>query len=539
VGDGLWSPSVAGDTVAVEVYLPAGLTPNDVTFGIPRLSHMMAAPGQPGEFGKALEDIGGSEACHIDVRCQTVPDSMVNSVAKLIITDQTGQAGFCTGTLLADSDPATQTPYLLTADHCGVGNAQVAANIELYWFFERATCGGANPDTVTRTLGGGAPLSASPQFLGNDHALLRLNQPPPPGVVFSGWSVERTPLNTPMVGVHHPNGDLKKISNGTVINYASVAPGGPGAAPGAFGSISDGVGPYLEIQWQNGVTQGGSSGSGIWRGDSGAAPGGPYLVGALLGGGSTCNEPQITDVYGSFDLTYKATRFWLTGSADYSTIWQDTSRSGQGVQLLQNGNVIQGAWYTYDANGQPMWLTFVANLANGAASAPLLRFTGPALGAPWTNPSAVEAGQANLSFTSPTSVSFNYTVDGVTDTLTLTPFTSLSAGGFTGVWWDPATPGQGVQLIQGGTQLSGAWYLYDGTGTGRWFTFVVDTTSAPLVANLLSFTGPPLGQPWDPGQVQFSNGGQVTLTPATAASIRMDYSIGPVQGTLNLVPFNP
>jgi len=55
----------------------------------------------------------------------------------------------------------------------------------------------------------------------------------------------------------------------------------------------------------------------------------------------------------------------------------------------------------------------------------------------------------------------------------------------------------------------------------------------------LSFTGPPLGQPWNPDQVQFSVGEQVSITSNSSTSLAMSYNIGGVQGTPNLVPFNP
>lgn len=219
VGDGIWSPSVSGDTLAVEVFLPDALSPTQLSVPLTRLSHMAADPAQPSSFYKDLNDIGGSEACQIDAQCRTLPESARNSVAKMVITDQAGQAGFCTGTLLADNDPNTQIPYFLTAHHCGVGEAQVAANIEFYWGFERAACNGPNPDNVTRTAGGGTPLSSAQRELGNDHALLRLNQNPPAGSTLSGWTATRAAVNSGVTGIHHPNGDIKKVSAGTVGGY--------------------------------------------------------------------------------------------------------------------------------------------------------------------------------------------------------------------------------------------------------------------------------------------------------------------------------
>ena len=542
VGDGIWSPTVSGDTLAVEVFLPGTLSPAMLDIPVTRLSHMAADPSRTSGFYKDLNDINGAQPCHIDVQCRTVPEAARNSVAKMVITGQNGQAGFCTGTLLADNDPNTQIAYFLTGHHCGVGDPAVAANIAFFWGFEKSACDGPNPDGVIQTGGGGTPLSSAPLNLGNDHALLRLNQNPPDGSTLSGWSAARTPLNTAVVGIHHPNGDLKKVSRGNVVGYASTA-ANPND-PVNYVTVTDGVGPYLNVQWQDGVTEGGSSGSALWLEGSENQPNGPYVVGSLLGGGSSCNAPQTTDQYGSFDLTYKATRFWLDGSRDHTTVWFDPSRNGQGIQLLQNGNNLWGAWYVYDSNGQPIWRVFQTTVANNTATAPLLRFSGGSPpGAPtWTDPTPQEAGQATVNFSpdSPTAVTFNYTLDGVPGTLNLVPFRGLAAGGYTGVWFDPTTNGQGVQLVQTGLTLWGTWYNYDASGVGRWYVFTGDFNDfGAVTTNLLSFTGPALGQPWDANQVQNTPAGQITLTPnAATRRITMQYTIGNAQGTITLQPFN-
>ena len=541
VGDGIWSPTVSGDTLAVEVFLPTALRPAMVSIPVTRLSHMAADPSKASDFHKDLNDIGGAQPCHIDVQCRTVPEAARNSVAKMVITDAAGGAGFCTGTLLADNDPNTQVPYFLTAHHCGVGDPAVAANIAFFWGFETAACNGPAPGNVIQTGGGGTPLSSSPSSLGNDHALLRLNQNPPNGSTLSGWVANRPAPNNAVVGIHHPNGDLKKVSQGSVIGYASITPG----PNGTYSSYTDGVGPYLNVQWQEGITEGGSSGSAIWLGNSENQPNGPYVVGAQLGGGSACNDPQADDQYGSFDLTYKATRLWLDGSSDHTTVWYDPSRNGQGIQLLQNGNSLWGAWYVYNGNGQPIWRVFQTTIDNNTATAPLLRFSGgSAPGSPtWTNPTPEEAGQATVTFspTSPTEVTFSYNLDGATDTLNLVPFRGLAAGGYTGVWFDPTTNGQGVQLVQTSSTVWGVWYNYDVAGVGRWYVFTgeIDNTFR-VTTNLLSFTGPALGQPWNANQVQNTPAGQVSLitNPANPSRITMQYTIGNAQGSITLQPFN-
>jgi len=547
-GPDYWSPTVGGDTTAVEIFLPPGQESGDLALKLSRVSHLVTDPARPTRWRKDHDNIVGRAAsCHVDVQCRDVPAAIADSVAMMAWTTPDGFTAYCSGTLLADTDPDTQIPYFLTNHHCGVSDPESVANTEFFWFLQSSVCGGTEPqDRVESTSGGAVLLSSASQYEGNDHAFLRLRQMPPEGVRFSGWSIDppsQLPQlvgNATVMGVHHPMGDLKKVSIGTFIGYSAVFPDpNPNNYDYEFEGV--GVGSYLTVLWQDGLIEGGSSGSGLWLMDN---PQGPLLVGSLLGGPreNICSLENPFAHYGRFDLTYKAARFWLVGSADYSTIWQDPAKSGQGVQLLQNGDRIHGAWYTYDCSGEPTWFTFVGDIANNSASAPLLRFSGPDDTCPSTT------GEILLVFNSPTSVTFNYTVGGITGSLALEPFASLSAAGYTGVWWDPATSGQGAQLVEdgnekglGGTRLSGALYLYDESGRAQWLTFA-DTLppgDAPLTTALLRFTGPGLAETWDNARVQPTIAGQLTLTRLSSTSLRLEYTADGQQGVYNLEPFNP
>ena len=55
--------------------------------------------------------------------------------------------------------------------------------------------------------------------------------------------------------------------------------------------------------WQQGITEGGSSGSAIFvRAESGRR----YVVGNLMGGSSSCQNPTGTDAYGRLDRSFAA-----------------------------------------------------------------------------------------------------------------------------------------------------------------------------------------------------------------------------------------
>ena len=69
---------------------------------------------------------------------------------------------------------------------------------------------------------------------------------------------------------------------------------------GRGSSTSTGTADHFSMSWQSGITEGGSSGSGIFLNDT------QQLVGTLHGGSSSCDTPAGPDFYGRFDIPYQA-----------------------------------------------------------------------------------------------------------------------------------------------------------------------------------------------------------------------------------------
>lgn len=67
---------------------------------------------------------------------------------------------------------------------------------------------------------------------------------------------------------------------------------------------------FQSVRWDAGITEPGSSGSGLLVGTAAD----PKLVGTLTGGASSCANPQGTDVYGRFASYFSAFEFYLTGA---------------------------------------------------------------------------------------------------------------------------------------------------------------------------------------------------------------------------------
>lgn len=138
-----------------------------------------------------------------------------------------------------------------------------------------------------------------------DSTLLRLNQAPPNGISMSGWQASVPGSGSSLFGVHHPGGDWKKISFGNRDVIADCSEDGE-----FYFCAPNSNGHFFAVGWSDGVTEAGSSGSGIFT------SGDRYLVGNLSSGGSDCNNPNELDFYASFADAYSAGNLgqWLMDS---------------------------------------------------------------------------------------------------------------------------------------------------------------------------------------------------------------------------------
>ncbi len=307
--DVYWSPVLEGDTGTIEFALPINADPGAALVDLPAISHLLASGGGIRGF---LSNIGRAAACEVDIACldatlQQALATATNAVARMLVTID-GDTYLCTGTLLNDAQ-SSFTPYFLTANHCleGTGDpalgrgiaAAAAGTINTYWFFQAATCGSlATPAYVL--LAGGAKLLA--RSVDADWALVRLNLAPPSGATFAAWNADAPiAMGTPIDGIHHPSGDLKKFSAGSVAGYL------------AYGDGSS----FIQTVWTTGVTEPGSSGSGLFTRN---AAGGHYeLRGTLSGGESSCTLTQGIDEYARFDVAFPLIGDYIAAAAPSAT----------------------------------------------------------------------------------------------------------------------------------------------------------------------------------------------------------------------------
>lgn len=236
----------------------------------------------------------GLDHCQVNINCSEGQNWQAEkeAVARIYVKTPTG-AGWCSGALVNNTEN-NLTPLFLTADHCldGVFDAESNSNLSqwvFYWHYEHPTCSNSSTEPpIYSTVGATVKANNST----TDFALLELTQDPRNLPNFTpyylGWDRSGN-AGTGGVGIHHPRGDVKKISIDyrSLTNYASV------------------------IEWQNkppsqpnthwksvidvGTQERGSSGSPILNYDR-------KIIGQLHGGMKGC--APITKFYGKFDVSW-------------------------------------------------------------------------------------------------------------------------------------------------------------------------------------------------------------------------------------------
>lgn len=342
-----WSPVLEGEAATVEVFvadagIPAGAAAGEVaSLAIGAVSHLFVNPRAADAEALAK----AAEFCEVDLVCRSATDpalaSVGRAVAKMVITRSDGSY-LCTGTLLNSSNGPV-APYFYTAAHC-VSTQEEAATIATHWFYDRTGCGtGGTSASFTQVAGGATLLYANPA---SDAALLRLNQNPPAAAFYAGWDASTVAVGTALTGVHHPDGDLKKVSLATARGFGIPEPGYASHLIAGWNAIA------------TGVVEPGSSGSGIFT--AVGQPATQYLLrGGLFGGPSSCTAPAdaLYDFYSRFDQAYTCIAQHLSPVAGCTYGVSTASQSVGAGTATGSLTVSAGAACAWGAMSQASWIT--------------------------------------------------------------------------------------------------------------------------------------------------------------------------------------
>lgn len=314
---------VYGNDVILEYYQPKEVT-TDAIISIEFIVHgyRYIDLGQKG--------LGDAASCMVNINCEEGQNWQDEKTAVAMILVNGNR--YCTGSLINTTD-LSQVPYFLTADHCLGGwanedikyDADTLPNIDhysFYWNYEAPGCVNTTvepPHNVTN----GATIVANNSY--SDFALLRLAEDPQYlsnyTPYYLGWD-HSGDSGDPGVCIHHPRGDVKKIST---VDGLPISSGWNGTNYNSHWSVG-----WKSTLNGHGMTQGGSSGSPLLN----AAH---RVIGQLHGSNcQDCTNLNGRSNYGKFDVSW-------TGNSNNSiqrrlNCWLDSLNTG--VQTMEALRII-------------------------------------------------------------------------------------------------------------------------------------------------------------------------------------------------------
>ena len=303
---------VKGDKLRVEYYEPKNVKgQGKLNISAVIHSYRMGHTYQKGYYSDFQKSLNSSGDCNHDVDCpigadfEAERDLLKKAVGFLYMPDpDNNQAFICTGSLI-NNTAQDKTPYFLTAEHCS-GTDPALYTMRFNWISPSPVCAAITNSTDATdnfTMSGSTLIAKN---AGSDFMLVEINNSIPSNwdVTYAGW--DRTDTDpTFEVSIHHPDGDIMKISRDDTGATKTTS---SGADVWLIGGLGGGTG----FGWELGVTEGGSSGGPLFDQNG-------RIIGQLFGGSAACSgtiDNNAFDVYGRFATS------WDTGSSA-STRLQD------------------------------------------------------------------------------------------------------------------------------------------------------------------------------------------------------------------------
>jgi hypothetical protein len=252
---------------------------------------------------KGIDGYGSSGSCHFNVNCSVGNDwkDQSRSVAMILLDNN---SRICSGSLINNARN-DGTPYFLTANHCW----DASQPTWLFMFkYESSDCNNQDGPT-TNTISGSTLIARNSA---SDFCLVQLSSAPPSSYnpYYSGWNRQDVAA-TSGAGIHHPSGDIKKIS---FSNSQFESNSWSGIPSNSHWKVN-----WSEVDGKTAVTEPGSSGSPIFNQNK-------QIVGQLHGGPSFCgaSSSNLYDLYGKFSMSWD----YGTTSSTRLKDWLDPDNSG-------------------------------------------------------------------------------------------------------------------------------------------------------------------------------------------------------------------
>ena len=236
--------------------------------------------------------------CEVNINCEE-GIAWQNEKKSICYTIQRigSDAYICTGSLLNNTAEDLK-PFILTAVHCAYDPKYTVraseTDMEQWAFYfnrEREGCSNSSMGKVSKTMIGCKLLVSTGLTGGSDGLLLLLKDTIPANydVFYNGWDYSG---NDGLSGVciHHPEGDLKKISTYDEPTKSFPWPNQPNFDKNAHINVI-----FKATPNGYGVTEPGSSGSPLYNENK-------LVIGTLSGGSSSCTLQKGMNLYGKFSF---------------------------------------------------------------------------------------------------------------------------------------------------------------------------------------------------------------------------------------------
>lgn len=358
--------NIVGNDITIEYVAPKnksidGIVSYDNTTPIINIGEYGYVYRDEGGFERGVRaEFGSSESCEVNVNCSVGADWRIQQrgVARIYVREGFS-TGYCTGTLINNTSN-DGTPYFLTADHCGP-NA-TASNFNQWKFrFNYEAPGCSNPSSESSInytdFTGCTKVAEGANNGGSDFYLLQLknfttSNAIAVNAIYNGWDRSTTAPTGGGAGIHHPSGDIKKISFFTSTPSTATYNGGS--------SMTGASNAHWKISWVNsgdktGVTEGGSSGSPIFNSAG-------RVFGTLSGGSSSCSASSFYryDLYGKMSFHWDNSANGSTNAYKLKP-WLDPNNTGATTcdyydpAGVTPPNPPVGSSFTYDFESCTAW----------------------------------------------------------------------------------------------------------------------------------------------------------------------------------------
>ena len=257
-----------------------------------------------------------SGSCEVNINCNEGQNWQNQKQGIVKILTKVGTKFFYCSGVMMNNTSQDFTGLMLTASHCSDdfsgGNTTADDLGRWLFYFNYESPGCVSSAAQEHTILGAEMLATSdtPSNIGSDFLLLKFleNIPPKYNPYYCGWDAG-SGNSSSGASIHHPDGDIKKISTYIV----------------PLGSDTWGSTPntHWVVRWAatengHGVTEGGSSGSPLFD-DEG------LVIGTLTGGESSCQNPTGTDMYGKVSFSWTSNG---PSAAQQLKPWLDPGNTG-------------------------------------------------------------------------------------------------------------------------------------------------------------------------------------------------------------------